>query len=139
MPAVRILLADDNHDCIQSLARLLRLLGHEVLTAENGAEALASAESQRPDVMLLDIGMPGMSGYELAERLRENEQTRRAILLAISGHSSDECRQRAAAAGFDGYLVKPVSVQMLEQAIGRGRVANGSGAVSQRAGDFSLP
>ena len=140
MSALRILLADDNRDCIQSMARLLRLLGHEVVTAESGEEALATAEAARPELILLDIGMPGMSGYVVAERLRQLEPTRSAAIFAISGLSSDDCRQQAAAAGFDGYLVKPVSVQTLEKLIPECQTAGASRKrMFHGAHDWSLP
>jgi len=103
-----IVVVDDNDDAASSMAMLLRLMGHEVSIAHDGESALGRVEAERPDIILLDIGLPGMSGYEVAQRLRETPAGRAAKLYALTGYGQDEDRRRSAEAGFDGHLVKPV-------------------------------
>jgi CheY-like chemotaxis protein len=105
----RILVVDDNVDGADSLAVLLRLSGHEVSLAHDGPAALDLARAFRPEIVLLDIGLPGMDGFEVARRLRGNEPTRDAILVAVTGYGRDEDRARSQEAGFDYHLVKPIS------------------------------
>jgi signal transduction histidine kinase/CheY-like chemotaxis protein len=109
----RILVVDDNRDSASSLAVLLRLSGHEVVTAHDGAAALEKAEHFRPQLALLDIGLPGMDGYELARRLRQLPGLRQVRLAALTGYGSEEDRRRSRAAGFDHHLVKPVEREAL--------------------------
>ena len=123
--ARRILVVDDNRDNAESLALLLRLGGNEVETAHDGVEALAAAERVRPDVVLLDLAMPNLDGYEVCRRIRAHAWGRRTILLALTGWGGDDDHQRTEAAGFDGHLVKPVDVTqvlaMLDRRFGRSR------------------
>ena len=116
-PKRRILIADDNVDAAQSLAMLLELNGHEIRTAHDGLEALHVAESFRPEIAFLDIGMPGLTGYELAQRIRAQAWGARVALVAITGWGHDEDKRRAAAAGFDHHLTKPVSVQQVREIV----------------------
>jgi signal transduction histidine kinase len=109
----RILVVDDSRDAAESLAILLRLTGHDVRTAHDGPEALEAARSFEPEVVLLDIGLPGMSGYEVARRLREQAGTDPPHLVALTGYSQEEDRQRSREAGFDLHLVKPVDPSAL--------------------------
>jgi CheY-like chemotaxis protein/two-component sensor histidine kinase len=104
----RILVADDNRDAAQTLAMLLELEGHEVRTAYDGLEALQLAESFRPQIMLLDIGMPHMDGYQTARRIREQPWGHSVLLVALTGWGQDQDRRQASEAGFDRHLVKPV-------------------------------
>ncbi len=104
----RILLADDNADALESLATLLELNGHEVYRASDGEVALQAAERYRPEIALLDIGMPRLDGYELARRIRCSEWGRAITLVALTGWGQESDRQRAHAAGFDAHLTKPV-------------------------------
>jgi PAS domain S-box-containing protein len=113
--ALRVLVVDDNNDSADSLAVWLDLVGHDVRTAYDGRQALALAQELRPDVILLDIGMPGMSGYEVARRLRESPETRDVLLLAMTGWGQDEDRRLSQEAGFDEHLVKPLDPKALEQ------------------------
>ncbi len=106
--ARRVLVIDDNQDTAASLAMLLRLWGHEIRTANDGASGLKAAESYRPQVVLLDIGLPGMDGYELARRLRA-EFGSRLLLVALTGYGQEEDRQKALRAGFNAHLVKPAA------------------------------
>lgn len=109
----RILVVDDNVDGADSLAVLLRLGGHEVSLAHDGPAALEMATVFHPDVILLDIGLPGMDGYEVAKRLRSRNETQSAVLVAVTGYGRDEDRVRSRDAGFDHHLVKPVSLDAL--------------------------
>ena len=111
---LRVLVADDNEDSAQTCAMLLEFWGHEVRTACNGEEALAVAEAFRPEVALLDIGMPQLSGYEVAGRLRQSEWGKAATLVAITGWGQEEDKQQASQAGFDHHLTKPVDPKQLQ-------------------------
>jgi CheY-like chemotaxis protein/anti-sigma regulatory factor (Ser/Thr protein kinase) len=104
---LRILVVDDNHDTAISAAMLLRAYGHVVQTAHNGAASLELARTFQPQVILLDIGLPGMNGYEVAQTLRR-EGFHDATIVAISGYGQVEDRQRSGQAGFDHHFVKPV-------------------------------
>ncbi|QJD99450.1 PAS domain S-box protein [Massilia forsythiae] len=106
---LRILVADDNTDAAQSLAGLLGAYGHEVRMAHDGARAVELAESFLPEVAFLDIGMPGMTGYEVARRLRLIEGLARITIVAVTGWGTDEDRARSAQAGFDRHFTKPIS------------------------------
>jgi PAS domain S-box-containing protein len=109
----RILVVDDNVDSAQSGARLLRLFGHEVQTAFNGPDALEAMSVFRPEVVLLDIGMPGMDGYEVARQIRSQAGFDAVALVALSGYGSEDDQARARKAGFDRHLIKPVDYDAL--------------------------
>jgi PAS domain S-box-containing protein len=111
----RVLVVDDNTDAALSLGRLLDLLGYETRTAHDGPSALSEASTFHPDVVLLDIGMPGMSGHEVARRLRRLPEGGRTLLVAMTGWGQDEDRRRSHEAGIDYHLVKPVDVTALQQ------------------------
>ena len=115
LPSRRILIVDDSRDGGESLAMLLRVLGGEVALAHSGRQALECVQTFAPDVVLLDIGMPGMDGYEVARRIRANPANRHIQLIALTGWGQDEDRQRSAAAGFNHHLVKPADVDKLRQ------------------------
>ena len=108
-PRVRFLVVDDNRDAALSLTMLLGLMGHEVRTAHGGPEALDLAEAFRPAVVLLDLGMPQMDGFEVCRRLRGSAWGAQARIIAVSGWGQDEDRRRSKLAGFDAHLVKPVT------------------------------
>ncbi len=114
-PMRRILIADDNQDAAETLALLMRLARHEVHVACDGAAALELAERIRPDVALLDIGMPGLTGYEVAERIRSEPWGREVLLIAVSGWGQQSDKDRAQMAGFDLHLTKPVDPSEFEQ------------------------
>jgi CheY-like chemotaxis protein len=103
----KVLVVDDNEDAAKMLALMLSLEGHDVRTAFGGAEALAAVETFTPETVFLDIGLPGMDGYEVARRLRQAPGLSAVTLVAMTGFSADEDLQRARAAGFDHHLVKP--------------------------------
>lgn len=111
----RILVVDDNTDAAESLAILLRLKGHEVRVAFEGASAIVTAREFRPQVVFLDIGMPAMDGYEVARRLRQEDNVSAATLIALTGWGQESDRQRSQEAGFDLHLVKPVDPKDLNQ------------------------
>ena len=113
----RILVADDNRDAAGSLALRLELAGHDVRTAQDGLEALAVARTFQPEVVLLDLGMPGMDGYETARHVRRLAWGKQARLIALTGWGQQQDRIRTAEAGFDVHLVKPVSELDLFRAI----------------------
>jgi signal transduction histidine kinase len=121
----RILVADDNNDALESLATLLQLSGHEVYTAANGAVALESAEQHRPEVALLDIGMPKLDGYEVARRIRAQPWGQRITLVALTGWGQDSDRRRSQEAGFDSHLVKPLDLDKLTELLAALPVASG--------------
>ena len=105
--AVRVLAVNDYPDNVESMARLLRLYGHEAEVALGGPAALRAAEAQQPDAVLLDISMPGMDGYQVARQLRAMFRDRPLLLVAMTAHGSEEDRRRCQEAGFDLHLVKP--------------------------------
>ena len=119
----RILVADDDHDSAESLAMLFELMGHDVRAAHNGLAAVDLAEMFRPDLIVLDIGMPGIDGYEVCRRIRQQSWGRSTVIAALTGWSRDEDKDRSEQAGFDHFLVKPVDPKALEDliaAVGRG-------------------
>jgi two-component system, OmpR family, response regulator len=113
----RVLIADDNRDSTESLAILLELSGHEVFTALTGLEAWQLAESEQPEVIFLDIGMPELSGYEVAARIRKAPWGRNATLVAVTGYGRPEDVARAKAAGFDHHLLKPMELDEMNWAL----------------------
>ncbi len=113
----KVLLVDDSQDIVELMADVLEALGHEVRVAIDGPSALAVLDSFTPDVALLDIGLPGMDGYELAAQLRARRPSSELKLVAITGYGQPADRARSAAAGFDEHLVKPVSVAALQATI----------------------
>jgi signal transduction histidine kinase/CheY-like chemotaxis protein len=111
---LRILVVDDNADAAEMLAMLLELRGHQILVAHTGPAALEAAAELKPEVVFLDIGLPGLNGYEVARRLRADASRPQPVLVAVTGWGSEEDRRQAKAAGFDGHLVKPVDIAKLE-------------------------
>src|SRR5690606_35644624 len=109
----RILVVDDNEDAANSLAMLLRLAGHDVRAVHGGRAALELAGSFRPEFALLDIGMPDIDGYEVAERLRAAAWGRDICLIAVTGWGQEDDKRRAREAGFDHHLTKPIDPRVL--------------------------
>jgi two-component system, sensor histidine kinase len=107
MPGRSILIVEDNADARDALRMLLELDGHVVEAAAEGVEALEIARAKDPDIALVDIGLPGIDGYEVARRVR-SQDPRRPLLIALTGYGQPEDRRRATEAGFDSLLVKPV-------------------------------
>ncbi|WP_280156249.1 response regulator [Piscinibacter sp. XHJ-5] len=109
-----MLLIDDNLDAAESLAQLLALSGHDTRTAGDGVGGLRVAAVFRPEVVFCDLGLPGMSGYEVARLLRELPFGRDMVLAALTGYGQPSDRERTAEAGFDAHLVKPVDPEVIE-------------------------
>ncbi len=115
--ARRILVVDDNEDAANTLAMILKLEGHDVDTAYSGAEAFERIEKFRPEIVLLDIGLPGLDGYQVAERVRMQPALRDVHLVAMTGYGQEADRQRTREAGFAAHLVKPVDFDDLSHAL----------------------
>jgi CheY-like chemotaxis protein len=109
----RILVVDDNRDSARSLGLLLQLNGHQTQTAYDGLEALGAAENFRPEVVLLDIGLPEMNGYDVCRTLRECAWGKEITIIALTGWGHDDFRNKSNEAGFDAHLVKPVELSVL--------------------------
>jgi CheY-like chemotaxis protein len=113
MPKCRILVVDDNRDSADSLATLLKVIGYDTHTAYDGDEAVTTARTFSPEVVLLDIGMPKVDGYHACHRIREESGGKEMFLVALTGWGQDEDRRRAEEAGFNHHMVKPVEVDAL--------------------------
>lgn len=111
----RILVVDDNHDSALSLAMMLSIMGHETRTAHDGESAVETAESFLPDIVLLDIGLPKLNGYEVAQRIREHAWGQSMFLIAVTGWGQEEDRQRSSEVGLNVHMVKPVEPAALER------------------------
>jgi CheY-like chemotaxis protein len=111
-----VLVAEDNVDAADTLTLLLNKSGYKVVLARSGPEAVALAREFRPQAVLLDIGLPGLDGFEVAQKLRDMGETAEALILAVSGYGDADSRRRAHAAGIDAYFVKPLDFEAaLEQ------------------------
>jgi CheY-like chemotaxis protein len=111
----RVLIVDDNRDSVDSLAKLLKLTGHEVETALDGMSGLRTAQMYQPEIIFLDIGLPEISGYEIARRLREDPSLAKVTLIAMTGYGQEEDRRKALEAGFDGHMIKPAEPADVEK------------------------
>ena len=111
----RILVVDDNLDAVNSLAIGLKLSGHDVHTAHDGIEAVEAAAKLQPDMILLDIGLPKLDGYEACRRIRQQQGDKRVLLVALTGWGQEEDQRRSQEAGFDLHLVKPAEPSALER------------------------
>jgi DNA-binding response OmpR family regulator len=113
----RVLIVDDNHDFAVSLGTVLRFNGHDVELAFDGSSALALARQYRPEIAFLDLGLPGINGFDLARELRADPTTRQAVLIALTGWGQDKDRERTRTAGFDAHVVKPVDPAVIAQMV----------------------
>jgi PAS domain S-box-containing protein len=113
--ALRVLVVDDNVDTVLSFSMLLKASGHDVRTAHDGPTAVQAAIDYRPDVVLLDIGLPGLTGYEVAKRLRQHPDLKDVLLVALTGYGQDSDRRTSLQAGFNHHLVKPASLEQLKK------------------------
>jgi len=111
----RILVVDDNPDSALSLAMMLSMMGHDTRTAHDGEAAVTTAEAFRPQVILLDIGLPKLNGYEVAQRIRQQEWGTSMFLVAVTGWGQDEDRQRSEDVGMNLHMVKPVEPSALDR------------------------
>jgi len=112
---LRVLVVDDNVDTVLSFSMLLEADGHNVRTAHDGLEAVQAALDYRPDLVLLDIGLPGLNGYEVAKRLRQDPGLKNVVLVAVTGYGQNADRQASLQAGFNHHLVKPARLEQLQQ------------------------
>jgi CheY-like chemotaxis protein len=119
--APRVLVVDDNRDAADTTALLLKLWGCQPLVAYGGAAGLEAALTQRPDVILLDIGLPGLDGLEVARRIRREPRMDTVVLVALTGHGQARDYQCAQEAGFNAYLLKPCDLEALHEIVGRVR------------------
>lgn len=117
VPNRRVLVIDDNADAADTLVAILSLLGHDAVAAHNGIEGLRAAERQHPDVVFLDIGMPGMNGFEVAVAMRQIAGLESVRIVALTAWRDEETRARAKSAGFDLHLTKPTSIEVIEEII----------------------
>lgn len=113
----RVLLVDDSVDAAEAMSMLLETLGHEIRVTHDGPSALAMVDDFAPDVVILDIGLPGMDGFEVARQMRTRAVTKAALLIALTGYGAESDKQKARDAGFDHHLVKPVSFTAIETVI----------------------
>ena len=111
----KILVVDDNHDSALSMAMMLQIMGHETRTAHDGESAVSTAETFLPEVVLLDIGLPKLNGYEVAQRIRGQDWGQSMFLIAVTGWGQDEDRQRSSEVGLNLHMVKPVEPAALEK------------------------
>lgn len=127
MPSgLRVLVVDDNDDAATSLAMLLTLSGHAVEVENSGSAALCQAGRFLPHAVLCDLGMPGMSGHEFAQQLRQDPRFVRTLLVALTGWGAEDDKRRARAAGFDAHLIKPASVDEVLALLARLQLSAGA-------------
>jgi CheY-like chemotaxis protein len=112
---LKVLVVDDNVDTVLGFSMLLKASGHDVRTAHDGLSAVETAIAYRPNVVLLDIGLPGLNGYEVARRLRQHPNLKNTVLIALTGYGQDTDRQASKQAGFDHHLVKPARFDQLNK------------------------
>jgi CheY-like chemotaxis protein len=118
-PGLKVLVVDDNVDAAETLATVLEMTGRSTRTVNDGGEVLGAAGEFAPDVILLDIGLPGLSGHEVARQLRADARFERTVLIAVTGWGSDTDRERSRESGFDEHLTKPVDLAVLEPLLAR--------------------
>jgi CheY-like chemotaxis protein len=116
-----VLVVDDSLDAAESLAMLLEFEGHEIYKAHDGADAVRTAERVRPDIVLMDIGLPILNGYEACRRIRDQAWGAAIVMVALTGWGQEEDREQSHAAGFDLHLVKPVDHDDLRRIVGSAR------------------
>jgi len=124
---LRVLVVDDNTDVAETIAVLLSHWGHDVKSAADGPTAVEIAAAQHPDVVLLDIGLPGMSGYEVAEQIRANPALSDTVLVAMTGYGQAEDKKRSRQAGITHHLVKPVEPSLIQKVLSSLGEARGGG------------
>ena len=126
-PRRRILIVDDNRDAAETLAKLLQMVGNDVRTAHDGKHAVEVAADYLPEVVFLDIGLPGLDGFEVCRHLRRQSQIPQPFIAAMTGYGQEEDRLRSAAAGFNAHLVKPVYLGAIEDLLARSELMSHSG------------
>jgi CheY-like chemotaxis protein len=121
---LRVLVADDNVDAAESLSTMLKLLGNDVRVAHDGVQATEVAAEFHPDLILLDLGMPRLNGYDTCRSIRRQSWGKRPIIVALTGWGQEEAKRRSLDAGFDHHLVKPADASMLEALLQPGTVSH---------------
>jgi two-component system CheB/CheR fusion protein len=116
---LRILIVEDNEALAQTTGWMIEMIGHDYKLAHNGPDAISLSKSYRPDVVMMDIGLPGMNGYDLCALMKAEPHLKNAVFIAQTGWGQDEHRQRAKEAGFDHHLVKPVYLELLQETLGK--------------------
>jgi CheY-like chemotaxis protein len=116
---LRILIVEDNEALAQTTGWMIEMIGHDYKLAHNGPDAIDLARTYRPDVVMMDIGLPGMNGYDLCAAMKQEPHLKNTIFIAQTGWGQDEHRQRAKEAGFDHHLVKPVYLELLQETLGK--------------------
>lgn len=114
---LKILMIDDNKDLTDIMCELISLLGHKTISASSGIEGILKAKEFHPDVILCDIGLPGMNGYEIAESIRGDIDLKDIYLIALSGYAGDEALNCSRKAGFNMHLCKPVDISTIEKVL----------------------
>jgi len=122
-----VLVIEDNHAAREMVRIMLELAGHDVLEAGDGLTGLEILKSQRPDVAVIDVGLPGLNGYEIARRFREEPDSSDVMLVALTGYGTPDARERSRQAGFDHHLIKPVDPEALEEIL-RAKVVDARGS-----------
>lgn len=138
LPILRIVVVDDSRDSADTLAATLECLGQHVRVAYDGATALPVIQEMRPDIAILDIGMPGLSGHELAKRVRMEPDLGGVMLVALSGWGLPADRKFALASGFDEHYAKPIGIEQLEQIV-REAASRSAGSPAGGAGKLGAP
>ena len=128
----RILVVDDNQDSVDSIAILLRAMGNEVHTAHDGLEAVAAAAEFQPDVVLLDLGLPKLNGFDAARSIREQPGGPERVLIALTGWGQEEDRRRSKEAGFDHHLTKPIDFDVLRELLAGSKISHAEGRSAKR-------
>ena len=137
--ARRVLIIEDNRDAREMFRIMLELSGHEVLEAEDGLSGLEMLKAARPDVAVVDVGLPGLNGYEVARRFREERDSAEVMLVALTGYGTPEAKERSRQAGFDHHLIKPVNGEALEGIMQEASCGRGRGGGSQDGVGAALP
>ena len=129
-----MLIIEDNRDAREMFRIMLELAGHEVLEAEEGVGGLELLKTARPDVAVIDVGLPGLNGYEIARRFREESDAGGVMLVALTGYGTPEARERSRQAGFDHHLIKPVNADALQEILRAGAFHDSAARRASAAG-----
>lgn len=114
---LKVLIIDDNKDLSEIMCDLIGFLGHKTICSLDGKDGIAKAKELHPDIIICDIGLPGMDGYEVAQLMRKDDEIKDAFLIALSGYAGPEDRKRSKEAGFDRHLAKPADISAIERVI----------------------
>ncbi|WP_019230408.1 response regulator [Sedimentibacter sp. B4] len=115
--SLKVLIIDDNKDLTEIMCDLIGFLGHKTICSQDGKVGIAMAKEHHPDVIICDIGLPVMDGYEVAQQMRKDDEIKETFLIALSGYAGPEDRKRSREAGFDRHLAKPADISAIERVI----------------------